>query len=218
MHQNPDSPMVRANTITVLSSPTMNEFSLDKLVMGLKSKFPELSVAKLYELIPHIEIAHVSKKEFVIKQDLYNGQIFFVAKGLFRAYYERDDAQDTFWFREENTLFASHYSILTQQPSKVFYQALEDSVVVSIPYKKLKELAASDMDVSKSIITVMEGLILELITRIEEFTTLQAEERYYHFLKRYEAVAHRIPQQYAASYIGVTPSSFSRLKSQLSKK
>lgn len=194
------------------------EFSIEKLIEGLKSNFPGLSVAKLYELVTHVQFVHVAKKEFAIKKDLYNGQLFFVATGLFRAYYERDDTQNTFWFREENTLFASHYSLLTQQPSKIYYQAIEDSMVVTIPYKKLKELAKSDIEVSNTIIVVMEGLILELISRIEEFTTLQAEERYYQFLDRYEDVAHRIPQQYAASYIGVTPASFSRLKSQLAKK
>lgn len=195
-----------------------SDISIDELIRGLKSNFPALSIAKLYELVSLVKFVYVEKKDFAIKKDLYNGYVYFVAKGLFRAYYERDGAQNTFWFREENTIFASHYSLLTQEPSKIFYQALEDSVLVAVPYKKLKALAGNDIEVSKSIIAVMEGLILELITRVEEITTMYAEERYQYFLKRYDKVAHRIPQQYAASYIGVTPASFSRLKSQLSKK
>lgn len=196
----------------------LNQNSIDQLIRGLKQNFPGLSIAKLYELVPHVQFDTVSKKEHVIKKDLYNGQLYFVAKGIFRAYYERDMTENTFWFREENTIFASHTSLLTHQPSKICYQAIEDSIVVTIPYKKLKALAKHDMVVAQSIISVMEGLILELISRIEEYNTMYAEERYEYYLKRYEAVAHRIPQQYAASYIGVTPASFSRLKSQLSRK
>lgn len=194
-----------------------SEFSIEKLIDGLKSNFPNLSVAKVHELIVHAVVHRIAKKELLIKRGLFNGEIYFVAQGLFRAYYEKDGNQDTFWFREEHTVFASHLSILTNRPSNIYYQAVEDSVVMTIPYSLLKDLGEEDIEVTKSINTVLEGLILELIQRIEEFTTLNSEERYFNFLSRYEKIIHRIPQQYIASYIGLTPASFSRLKAKLAK-
>jgi CRP-like cAMP-binding protein len=48
--------------------------------------------------------------------------------------------------------------------------------------------------------------------------SLTAEERFEKFCKKYTALMQRIPQKQIASYIGVTPEFFSKMKSKMLRK
>lgn len=179
-----------------------------------KKAFPSLSYQELLQMAEYAEVQQIARKTEVIKTGQNYGKIVFVLSGLFRAYYKYEETENTFWFREENTVFASHKSILANRPSTISYQALEDSVIAVIDYSLLKEFANKDSESAKNIIVVLEGLVLELIERIEDFVTLNPENRYENFLIKHENIVSRIPQQYIASFIGITPESFSRLKNR----
>jgi CRP-like cAMP-binding protein len=191
---------------------------IEIISLGIKKNFPALSYHKVLELASLFEIQHIPKKSEVIKTGQNYGKIVFVVSGLFRAYYKNDEIEDTFWFREEFTVFASHRSILQNKPSTISYQAVEDSIIAVIDYAVLKAMAENDADVARSIMNVLESLVLELIDRVEEFITLTPEQRYQCFLDKHEKISNRISQNHLASFIGITPESFSRLKSRMMTK
>lgn len=182
---------------------------------GIKQNFPNVSLEKVLEHWSDFEIVQVPKKQHLIKAGNYYGKIVIVISGLFRAYYQQDKTEHTFWFREENTIFASHRSILQHKPSSISYQAIEDSVVAVIEYSLLKQMSISDAKIDKSIIAALESLILELIDRVEEFVTLQPEDRYKLFIDKHSNIITRLPQNQLASYLGIKPVSFSRMKSRM---
>ncbi|HUM52004.1 MAG TPA: Crp/Fnr family transcriptional regulator [Chitinophagales bacterium] len=191
---------------------------IELITKGIKDNFPNISYANILELLPNFDIQQVAKKQEVIKTGQYYGKIVFVISGLFRAYYKQNDIENTFWFREEFTVFASHRSILQNKPSTISYQALEDSVIACIDYAVLKQFADENSEVANSIIVVLESLVLELIDRVEEFISLNPEQRYQCFLDNHRKVVNRVPQQQLASYLGITPESFSRLKARMMTK
>ena len=191
---------------------------MELITQGIKKNFPALSYQKILELTQYFEIQEIQKKKEVIKTGQFYGKIVFVISGLFRAYYKYEDVENTFWFREEFTVFASHRSILRNKPSTISYQAVEDSIIATIDYAKLKEFAETDSEIAKSIIVVLESLVLELIDKVKDFITLNPEQRYQSFLDKHEKVVNRVSQQQLASFIGITPESFSRLKSRMMTK
>lgn len=191
---------------------------MELITKGIKTNFPNISYDIILELIPKFEIDQVQKKQELIKAGKYYGKIVFVISGLFRAYYKQNEIENTFWFREEFTVFASHRSVLQNKPSTISYQALEDSVIACIDYSVLKEFAKENPEVAHSIIVVLESLVLELIDRVEEFITLNPEQRYQYYLEAHRKVVNRVPQQQLASYLGITPESFSRLKARMMTK
>ena len=210
--------ILNINVILAYLLMNLSENEKQIITKGIKNNFPGLSYAKISELLQLFEIEHISKREEVIKSGQFYTNIVFVISGSFRAYYKYHEHENTFWFREKYSVFASPRSIFQEKPSRIIYQALEDSVIATIDYKKLKELAVDDPEVSKSIISVLESLIVELINRIEEFSTSNAEQRYVSFLKNNGDIIKQLPQQQIASYLGITPESFSRLKSRLKTK
>ncbi|MCB0443539.1 MAG: Crp/Fnr family transcriptional regulator, partial [Flavobacterium sp.] len=54
--------------------------------------------------------------------------------------------------------------------------------------------------------------------RLMDNLSLSAEERFDKFCKRYPTLIQRVPQKQIASYIGVTPEFFSKMKSRMLKK
>jgi len=195
-----------------------NQAFLELITKGIKDNFPNISYHTILELLPNFEFQNIAKKQEVIKTGQHYGKIVFVISGLFRAYYKLNEVENTFWFREEFTVFASHRSILQNKPSTISYQALEDSVIATIDYAVLKQFAEKNPEVANSIIVVLESLVLELIDRVEEFITLNPEQRYQCFLNNHSKVVNRVPQQQLASYLGITPESFSRLKARMMQK
>jgi CRP-like cAMP-binding protein len=191
---------------------------LELITKGIKANFPNLSYNTILELLPFFEFQNIDKKQEVIKTGQYYGKIVFVVSGLFRAYYKQNDIENTFWFREEFTVFASHRSILQNKVSTISYQALEDSLIAHIDYAVLKQFAEKNPEIAHSIIVVLESLVLELIDRVEEFITLNPEQRYQYFLENHTKVMNRVPQQQLASYLGITAESFSRLKARMMQK
>lgn len=184
------------------------------LFNGIKENIPELSLKTMLELTPHLSLETLKKKEHFVKRGQFNNKIAFVVKGIFKAYVEKEDQEIVLWFRAEHTVFGSHQSTLANKPSYVSYQALEDSTIVTLPYSKLKEIASKDLTTAKSITAVLEHLVLELIQRLEEMIADNPTVRYQKFLEEYKTHQHRLPQKEIAGYIGITPESFSRLKSR----
>jgi CRP-like cAMP-binding protein len=110
---------------------------------------------------------------------------------------------------------AAYSCILSNKASNVSYQALEDSQLIIFDYDLLKKFSLSDIEVAQSIIVIMEELLRQTIERIAEFAILNPEQRYMELLQNNPAYIQRAPQQDLASYIGITPVSFSRLKSRV---
>lgn len=186
-----------------------------QIAAGIKAKFPNLNYEKFMELMQHSSLLSIPKRGFFIKSGQYKRQIAFVLQGFFRGFYRRDQANITFQFCDEYKLMAAYSCILSNKASNVSYQALEDSQLIIFDYDLLKKLSLSDIEVAQSIIVIMEELLRQTIERIAEFAILNPEQRYLELLHDNPSYIQRAPQQDLASYIGITPVSFSRLKSRV---
>ncbi len=191
---------------------------IKNITSGIRSKFPNLSQEAIEDLFHYTEIIEVPKKSYFIKSGQYDRRIVFVIKGLFRAFYTNGEQESTIWFRQEFDVYASYSSIFSKRPSNLSYQAIEDSVIMVVSYDFLKERAMKDQEMAKSIIVVFERLMLDLLMSLEEYIILNAEDRFIRVLEISPKLISRVPQNQLASMLGITPESFSRLKSRLKSK
>ena len=63
---------------------------------------------------------------------------------------------------------------------------------------------------------ILEGLVFSL-RRNERFISLSPEQRYLSFVENNSNLLQRVSQKHIASYLGITPVSFSRLKKRIYK-
>jgi len=133
-----------------------------------------------------------------------------------RLFYLKDDIEVSVWFAFQQSSAIEIYSFISENPSDYFLQAIEDSEVLYLPKAELNKLYQHHPKMQEMMRNFWEDVILNLINR---FTALQkdsAEKRYLDLLNK-PAYLETIPQKYLASFIGVTPTSLSRIRKQIIK-
>jgi CRP-like cAMP-binding protein len=115
----------------------------------------------------------------------------------------------------ENEFFGDYMSFLTQKSTKLFTQAIEPTEILSISYADLNELYKSSqigMHIGR---VAAESLFIHKQTQQIDLLMLTAEERYLNLLERQPKIIQRTPQKHIASYLGITPESFSRIRKKI---
>jgi CRP-like cAMP-binding protein len=153
---------------------------------------------------------------------LYEGDIatklFVVIKGCLRSYFIKESgAEMTSQFFIEGQMVASFESATTGKPSRLYIDAIEDSTIASIQMKNLKEVVGES-------ISGRDHFVKFLMTRLINYMNLHAsfildspEKRYINLIQENPELVSRLPQQYIASYLGITPVSLSRIRTRLRK-
>jgi CRP-like cAMP-binding protein len=110
------------------------------------------------------------------------------------------------------------YSLISQKPGNLFIEVLEDAEVVLLTRQTQNELFNEIPKLERFFRILTENSLVAHQERLMDNLSLPAEERFDKFCKRYPTIIQRVPQKQIASYIGVTPEFFSKMKSRLLKK
>lgn len=179
------------------------------------SKYVTLPDTELDEIASKFKSKAVKKNNYLLKQGNTCKDLVFVQKGCLRLYYLKDEIEISVWFAFAGSSAIEIYSFISECPSDYFLQAIEDSEILYLPKDELNKLYQHQPKMQEMMRNFWEDVILNLINR---FTALQkdsAEKRYLDLLNK-PAYLETIPQKYLASFIGVTPTSLSRIRKQIS--
>ena len=180
------------------------------------AKYVNLSDVELEDITNKFKSKVVKKNNYLLRQGDTCKDLVFVQKGCLRLYYLKDDIEVSVWFAFQQSSAIEIYSFISENPSNYFLQAIEDSEVLYLPKRELNKLYQYQPKMQEMMRNFWEDVILNLINR---FTALQkdsAEKRYLYLLNK-PAYLETIPQKYLASFIGVTPTSLSRIRKQIIK-
>jgi CRP-like cAMP-binding protein len=180
------------------------------------AQYAGFSVVELDDISARFKANTVKKNNYLLKPGDTCKNLVFVQKGCLRLYYLKEDIEVSVWFALPQSSAIEIYSFISGNPSDYFLQAIEDSEVLYLPKTELSKLYQQYPKMQEMMRNFWEDVILNLINR---FTALQkdtAEKRYLDLLNKPEYLA-TIPQKYLASFIGVTPTSLSRIRRQLIK-
>jgi len=180
------------------------------------TKYVNLSEAELEDITNKFKSKLVKKNDYLLRQGDTCKDLVFVQKGCLRLYYLKDDIEVSVWFAFEQSSAIEIYSFISENPSGYFLQAIEDSEVLCLSKSALNKLYQNQPKMQEMMRNFWEDVILNLINR---FTALQkdsAEKRYLDLLNK-PSYLETIPQKYLASFIGVTPTSLSRIRKRIIK-
>jgi CRP-like cAMP-binding protein len=167
---------------------------------------------------PHLRQKHFKKNEFYIQAGETENQIAYISQGSFKWYYLKNKGAEIILnFSFENEFIVEFQSFITQKPSNLFLQAMEDSTVVLFPKRDLilnnYKLSHNWSEVGRKIAEEVYVLTAE---RVQDFLVGSAEERYLALLKRHPDIFNRVSLANLASYIGIAGPSLSRIRRRLS--
>ena len=177
-------------------------------------RYANLSGDELEDVASRFKNKMVKKGDYLLRQGDTCKDLVFVQKGCLRLYYIDEDIEISVWFAFAQSSAIEVYSFISEQPSDYFIQAIEDSEILFLPKTELNKLYRSHPKMQEMMRNFWEDVVLHLHNR---FTALQkdsAEKRYIDLLNKPAYMA-TIPQKYLASFIGVTPTSLSRIRKQI---
>jgi len=179
---------------------------------------PDLSFKDWAFLLSISTFRSVKKGDVFIKSGTVSEELAFIIKGSFRFFYEKEDIEKTAYFVFENQIMASFEGILEKAPSKTTIQALEDGEIFVIDYTKMRKMYNISSKFENIGRLIGEYYILMLHNQLSSFLLDTPEERYLNLVRHNPDLLNKVPLQYIASYIGVTPVSLSRIRKRIISK
>ena len=175
------------------------------------SQYVSLPEKEMQEVLSKFKKKTIKKNELVLQEGQVCKDVIFVQSGCLRLYYIHDDIEVSVWFALKHSSAIEIYSFISGTPTNYFLQAIENSEILYLPKTELDKLYQTHPKMQEMMRKFWEDVILHLL---ERFTALQrdsADKRYLDLLDKPDLLQ-SIPQKYLASFIGVTPTSLSRIK------
>ena len=159
-----------------------------------------------------ISLQSFKKKTFLLETGKVATTLFFIKKGLARAFYDKDGEQITFYFAIDNQFIGAVPSLFNGKPSTCAIQLIEDSEVYSFDYKDFEDCCGRHHDLETAARKLLSLLILREQERLESLRLHSARERYLLVEQSHPGISNRCPLKYIASFIATTTVSLSRIR------
>lgn len=187
----------------------MNDFSSIKKSLSQIYHFTD---GQLELFIDKLTFKELQKKEMYLKPDQTARDVVFIIKGSLRLYTETTEKELTIKFFTENQWVADLESLLTQQATKNYLQACENTSLACISLQNIHQLIDTDPGFSMLNALIAGSAITS--THIATINTKSPDERYKELLSEHPDWIKRFPQVQIASLLGMTPETLSRVKAR----
>lgn len=185
--------------------------------MKQKSAIADTDIATF---ISALKVRQIKKKKNLLNEGDPANKMFYVNEGLFRIYiYDEDGTEHTTDLIAQNNWFGDAKAFLSRESAGIYIEALEDSVVFELSYDDLNRFYDELPLFERIVRKVVEHYFVKALDRSKKVyrAGYPAQERYLQYVNSHPKLANRVPAIYLASYLGITPETFSRLRSQFLK-
>lgn len=173
---------------------------------------PEESKAELKNCIA---LSDFPKGHMLFKAGKIESNIYFIKKGIVRAYAHAGDNEITFWFGKEGDAVVSMKNYVANQKGYENIECLEDCELYEVKADHLQKLFLKDIHLANWGRKFAE---LELVIAEEKLISRQfrtALERYKTLLNDSPDLVQRVQLGHIASYLGITQVSLSRIRAEI---
>jgi len=137
----------------------------------------------------------------------------YVIKGCIREYFtDKDGTELTLEFAVEDWWVSDISSFEHQTPSRMTIETLEDCELLVLSRESKDELLRRVPKLERMFRLMIQRHLAVIQARLLRTVSYSAMEQLEEFLKRYPTLPNRVPQQYIASYLGITPEFLSKLR------
>ena len=172
----------------------------------------ETSKLMLEKFVTEVQLP---KGHILFRADRIETSIYFIKKGLVRAYAVSEDREITFWFGKEGDAAISMKSYVENQKSYENIELLEDCEFYEIKSRDLQGLFSSDIEIANWGRKLAESELIKTEERLISQLFQTASKRYDGLLNEHPDLLQRVSLGHIASYLGVTQASLSRIRSGL---
>lgn len=165
--------------------------------------------------------SYLVEKQYKTKTLLLNaGEVckssYFVKSGVLRSFTINDNIiEHILHFACKGWWIGDMYSLISQKPGHLFIEVLEDAEIIELSKENQEILYKEVPKLERFFRILTENSLVSHQERIMNNLSLTAEERFINFKNKYPELLQKVPQKYIASYLGVTPEFYSKMKKKL---
>lgn len=173
-----------------------------------------------FELIESVSsFKRLRKRQYLLQEGDVCRFNAFVCRGFLRYYsVDKKGQEHIMQFAPENYWTGDRESMDSGLPSKYNVDAIEDSEILLLKKEDFELIRKTVPAFNDFVNKMLKKNVLVLQERIHVSLSLSAEEKYSNFISKYPSISNRVPLHMVASYLGVSPETLSRARSQYTKK
>ncbi|EHQ42844.1 Crp/Fnr family transcriptional regulator [Myroides odoratus] len=158
-------------------------------------------------------VKKLRKRQFLLQEEDVCKDFAFVSQGLLKSYVLDEKGNENInLFGWEGWWIADFQSFLFQSPATLAIEAIEDCELLLLSRENYDQMLEEVPAMERYFRLVYERSLATKDQRLVTAQTYSAEEKYNHLIQTYPELIQRIPQSLLASFLGLTPETFSRIK------
>lgn len=175
----------------------------------------ELDESEIERIQSLWEIAEYEESEYLVRANNIEKYFYYILDGVQRLYFvDQKGEEKILGFSFKGSFSGELSSFKKQEPTSLNLQAILKTKALRISRRNWENMF---LDIPKLQIwynSFLEGILFGRINREREIQSLGARERFKNFHDRMPKQLLSIPQKYIASYLGMTPETYSRLRAE----
>lgn len=182
-------------------------------------QYIDLSEEELMTLRSFYSYKKIAKNEVILS----SGQVCdfegYVLEGCFKIFYRDDDFREhILYFAIEDWWVVDISSFIFRNPSELYIQAMEESVIFYISNEEKEKLYTEMPKLEKLFRVMNQRALASMQSRMINMLYKTAEVRYLEFKSKYPNLDQRIAQHQIASYLGISHEFLSKVRKKLAYK
>lgn len=164
----------------------------------------------------HFQLENVKKNEILLHSGEICNKLYAVSAGILRTFHTtKNGSEFTRLLVPEGKFCTILMSFQERISSPATIQALENSVLYSITYAEFRKLISESAKAKNVYTHILEEYQNFQLSCLEFLTTLTPQEKVETFLTVNADLEKRISDKVIASYLQITPETFSRCRKKL---
>jgi CRP-like cAMP-binding protein len=195
------------------------ENDITKCINNLLNQYSSMNTETISEIIESGECQTVKKNNLIFQEKRYNAFEYFQLEGVSHRYNTDEDSQMvTTGVYSGGEVITPHFARTTESQSIFSLQALTDCTYFRVPIGSFDKLRDENAQIGAFGQRVVEREFIRHLNYEVLFRSRSAKDRILYFRSVYPMLENLIPHTVIASFLGITPVSFSRLRNELVKK
>ena len=161
----------------------------------------------------------VKKNEVIFHEKRFNAFEYFQLEGVSHRYNVDGDLQAiTTGIYQNEIVITPHFTRTINGQGIFSLQALTDCTYLKVPAGTFRDISEQNQQIRMFGRAVVEQEFIRGLNFEVLFRSFNAKDRLLYFRSNYPHLENIIPHTIISSFLGITPVSFSRLRSELAKK
>lgn len=190
---------------------------MQQMMIDYMLQFDQLNEQQVALIKSKMEEITLPKGGYFSEPGKVANTVGFLTEGVIRVcYYNKDGEEFTRCFIPANRFVADMNSFYNLTPCAEYVEAVTECRLLTLSRESYTELSHTIVSWNDIFSRITSKALMAKMSAARIMLTQDASTRYVNFLQQYPGLANTVPLSFIASFLGITQSSLSRIRKNIS--